>query len=1114
MTKTKRIAFSLGALAAILAGAAFWILGKGDLASDLVARKAAEIARERLGAELALEGVSGNPIAGFHFGRIALSYEGQQVLSAGDLSVSFRLLSLFGSNPAVKSLALSGLEMDLQKATDFMKQFEGGGVSRLEVNRLLVNQGLLKTRFGEVRVPRVQASISGSRYEADFEAETRGVPFSGKVRLENEGGRTVLDVLEVSIRKGKASFSGAVRPGLGLEGAVEGIELSDVPAFWPKAGEMKGAVSGPLRLSGTWEDPKASGDLKLVSGRLYGFAVDEAAASVSYASGVLKLQGLSGKSGEGSFSGALEAVLARGPATIRGSLAAKGVPIEALVSRFPGIGDAKGQLSVPGMTFSGTVPAVSLKGRVESPAISYGKDVLEKVAADVSISGSRVLSLKGSGTWMAGPVNFQGTVNLGKAPVMNLSINAQSVSLERMSSRFPGLAALGGRGNIRAELDLTGSPQAPKIQGRVASDRITAKGEAIGQASAGFSLAGETVTVSSLSGRWQQAAVSGSGTIGKVRSESPVFDFSGEASGLEAGGLAARVGDIESLQLSGTGTASWKVSGTAKDMAYAVVFASRRIETTDFRVAGLKAELNGKIQEKAESAPLEVRFSSEAAASGKIRLEGIKGTVSRSKDGFEVPVFSALLAGGSLKGSGRLVPGKEKEPAKIEFKAEATSVGLQTLSSWAGLKEPVSGKADLSVSVAGTTKDPLVGVEASVGTLQASGLKLTDVRLRGTGKPDAMTFDPVTASAGGGKLAATARLRPAGDGSLAMEFSAKGTDLDLGTLASGMQASGESPPSGKIDFSMKGSFSGGRIDGTGEVASRGSLRFMGTTLSDLRTPLVLEKGGLRAPTVTGSAYGGRIEGNLALGDGKKWTARILLSGADLDAYLKEQARLEGQVTGRFDLTFQGGGTLGKENSMEGSGHFSAENGSVSGFRYVRAISALYGRSAVRYQSVDAPFRLQGDKLFLSDGRVTAEQGDPLYEYLDFDGTVGPRKALALDVSGRVNVQAVNALVGGVKGGVLQAGKSVQEILQGVLQGVTGAMSTRDIRMVRGRVTGTTDKPGLADFRVEGAVQETPAQPSQETGTETQPPAQEQPAQPDLQDVIQEEILKRIFKPSQ
>ncbi len=1066
-----------------------------------------EIARERMGAELSLEGVSGNPLTGFHFGRVALAYRGKPVLSAGDLSVSFKVLSLFGSNPALKTLSLSGLQMDLQQAADFLKQFEGSGASRLEVNRLVVNGGGVRTRWGEVKLPKLEASIAGNRYQARFEAETRGVPFSGRVRLKHGAESTVLEDLEVAVRKGKVSFSGDIRPNLHLKGAIDGVEIADVPAFWPKAGkpeDFRGTVSGPVTLSGTWEKPRIQGHLKLSGGQLWGFSAEEAQAGLAVDPENLKLEGLSGKTGEGNFSGSLQMSLAKGPAVVKGTLSARGISVEAFRSRFPELEGVKGKVDLQNVSFSGTRGNLRLQGRLESPALEFRGDVLERVKADLALSEKRILSLRGNGVWMAGPVGFDGTVALEKNPVLSLSVKASAVSLEKLSSRFSGLKELAGKGSLKAELTLSGPIKAPAVRGQLASDRLVAKGETFEALRAAFSLSAETVTVTSLSARWNQALLSGKGTINQIRSETPVLNFSGTAAGIETGAFASRVKDLETMQLSGTGTADWKVSGTAKSLSFDVTFSSNRIETPEIRLSGLRADVKGRVQEKAEAAPLEIRFSTDAAAWGKVRVEAISGSLTRTKESYEIPAFSARLAGGQVKGSGKMIPGKEKEPARLDFKAEATGIGMQTLSAWAGLKEPVQGKADLSLTVGGTTKDPLVGLNASIPSLQAAGLKLADVRLKGTGKPSEMTFDPVSASVGGGSVTATGRLTSKEGTPTTLEFSVKGTDLDLKTLASGMQPGQEAPPMGKIDLSLKGTFSDLRVGGSGVVVSKGPIRFLGTTLGELRIPLVLEKGRILATGLTGSAYGGRLEGNLAFGEGKKWTGQFSLSEADLDAYLKEQMKLDGRVTGRFDLDFQGGGTLGVENSTEGSGVFRSKNGEVSGFKYVKAISALYGRSSIRYRVLDAPYRLQGERLLLSEGKAEAFENDPLYEYVDFEGTVGPKKALALNVRGRVNIQALNALVGGVRGGVLQAGKSVQEILQGVLQGVTGAMSARDIRMVRGRVVGTTDKPALTDLRIEGA-------PLQQTAPEPSPPSEPSQA-PDLQDAIQQEILKRIFNP--
>jgi hypothetical protein len=64
-------------------------------------------------------------------------------------------------------------------------------------------------------------------------------------------------------------------------------------------------------------------------------------------------------------------------------------------------------------------------------------------------------------------------------------------------------------------------------------------------------------------------------------------------------------------------------------------------------------------------------------------------------------------------------------------------------------------------------------------------------------------------------------------------------------------------------------------------------------------------------------------------------------------------------------------------------------------------------------------------------------------------------------------------------------------------------------MVRGRVVGTTEKPSLTDLRIEGPTLQQPA--PAPPGGESAP--SEPGTKPDLQDAIQQEILKRIFNPS-
>ena len=54
-----------------------------DFAGDLVVREATKAVKEMLGADLTVDGISGNPIKGFTTGKISLVKEGKPLFSAG-----------------------------------------------------------------------------------------------------------------------------------------------------------------------------------------------------------------------------------------------------------------------------------------------------------------------------------------------------------------------------------------------------------------------------------------------------------------------------------------------------------------------------------------------------------------------------------------------------------------------------------------------------------------------------------------------------------------------------------------------------------------------------------------------------------------------------------------------------------------------------------------------------------------------------------------------------------------------------------------------------------------------------------------------------------------------
>ena len=80
-----------------------------DFAGDLVVREATKAVKEMLGADLTVDGISGNPIKGFTTGKISLVKEGKPLFSAGFLEVKLNLMSLLSKSPKLSVVSVGGV---------------------------------------------------------------------------------------------------------------------------------------------------------------------------------------------------------------------------------------------------------------------------------------------------------------------------------------------------------------------------------------------------------------------------------------------------------------------------------------------------------------------------------------------------------------------------------------------------------------------------------------------------------------------------------------------------------------------------------------------------------------------------------------------------------------------------------------------------------------------------------------------------------------------------------------------------------------------------------------------------------------------------------------------
>lgn len=262
-------------------------------------------------------------------------------------------------------------------------------------------------------------------------------------------------------------------------------------------------------------------------------------------------------------------------------------------------------------------------------------------------------------------------------------------------------------------------------------------------------------------------------------------------------------------------------------------------------------------------------------------------------------------------------------------------------------------------------------------------------------------------------------------------------------------------------------------------------------------------------------YGGKLTAGVALWlEGLEWQAKAHAEDVDIEPLLKEVVALEGRVTGKASLDLEAKGKGANTKNLSGQGKFQAKDGEIADFKAVKAAAAIAGRKSIRYSTAAANFVIDGVSVYIIPGsRMTAPAGDPLYRYVNIDGSVFYTKRLELHGMAEVNLQVLNAFVGAVKG-VATGGASIQEALQGLLGGMIPGSSTGDFREVTFDVAGTLDSPKLMSLQVQRKP--TDEQPAETIEDEQQlkldiPVGSGAESDDSTGDQLKKQILQQIFK---
>ncbi len=1116
--RQKRLVF-LGSLAGA-AIVALFALSRIDVVTDLIGRKVTEAVEEATGLRLDMGSVRGNPLAGFTLEGLALrDGEGRSLLAAERVGASIAFSSLFSGSPALDELSVEGVSGDVaaflaalppsegpSPLEAFLDEIHDRGAVSFPLSRLTMRRVDLATPGGALHLASGKASFGERGLDVDVDVLFRELPVKGEVALDFSG-KTVVADLDVAVGKGRIEGKGAVEPLLDVTADLKGFDLADLARLWPDLAErgFAGTFATTLKARGAWSDPRLEGDLLFEGGRLSGIPFDVARTSWSYDVKSLSFPDVKARVAAIPLTGRMAFGLGQLPPDLDIGLSARDVAVADLVSTFPGLEGATGTIEAVTVTLGGRADSLKGKAFLRAPRFAYGGQTVTGLSVDALFGTDGRAKVSGGASWMGTALTVEGDVVYSPEIRFGLSLRAPEIDLSGLGALDEALAAQKPQGKASVTLKLQGNPSAYTVTGRAESARARLQGELFEGTKAEFSYAASGLDLKDFQSRWGQAALSASGKVTGLAGGKAHLALSGKVTNLDVASLVAFAPALGSVRPSGKVSLDWKADGPVASPTFAVTATSSRLDAEPaIRLEGVRASGSFSPGGKALlAAPLDVAVD-KIGASGAV-VEALSASVQMEGSRIRLSDLSARLGGGSLAASGTI--DTAKAPQALDLKGTVKGVDLSKVLTKDLLPVVVAGRIDGDVSLSGTTEAPSFSVKASSPALTVADLAVTALAVEASGTPSTLTVSRAEATVGGAPFSAKADLSRVGEG-YGGTFSAQASAVDVALLTAKLPGAEELAMAGKVDFSLSGSADGKVLSGRGDLSSS-SLRVRGMEVSNLKVPLLLGGDSLKIDGARANVAGGEAKGSASVVlERGTWTAEASVKGADLKAVTRLFAEGKGSLSGPADLSFKGNGNV-TFGTVLGSGVLSVGEGELEGFRSAELLAKLHGSPRIRYRSILANYTVDSSGLQLLPGtRALAQPDDALYRTLEAEGSVGFDKKLDLDVRGNVNVQALNAFLGGIEGLLTSGGQTPEALLKGLFQGVTGSASQRDFRNVTLDVGGTTEAPKVSNIRIEQPLEpkreEAPAQ-----GKDVQAaPEKVQPTDPGQ--ILQQQILQKIL----
>jgi translocation and assembly module TamB len=1101
------------------------ILSFSDIAGDKVLEIAASTVKEQAGLSLSVESVKGNPIVGYTLSGVSLDRgdeQKQRIFSARSLVVKVNFLSLLRASPRLSLLAVGGVDMDLDKFVEEISKIEllessGGG--EIPIDRVSLVNSRFTSVWGSIDVKSIGAGINGTLMAVDVSGAVNGVTVNGNFDANVQDQAVVVQKLELQVGKGRLTTAGNVDTGSGQDGAVgldfqgslKGFDVSDIAAFWPTLSpqDFVGNADLDFTVEGAGSNLLITAGLDFKGSALGGYPLESLASRLRYANMRLSAENVKATALGIPIEGEFAMAMRTGEVpSIMVKLDGSGVPLSEAAKLYPGLGKVSGKIERFSVDIHGPTDALSGVVELSAPDIVLMGKQIRNAAAQVKLAKGDTATVNGKLVLEGAQAYVQGTARMTGAD-LDLTANLIDLDVKKIEDLIPDGKKFGLAGTLTANLTIKGKATSPAIGGTLSSPKFTAEGYTLDKPSLSFTYDKDTFTLKESSGSWEGLPIKAGGTVGPLSSKTPDIAMTAQLS-FSPETLKRFVPDVEQFKLKGTVNAGVKITGKLPRPNIELVASSQALSafgTVDAKNLEATTALAGDLSKLDK---IDLSFKTASIAAGGVGLQDLTAKI--RKDGQEVKLenMSAKSGAGSLTGGGTITL-TDGSDARLNLAFDMKQLDLAPLARSGGLGVTLSGLLSGRLEVKGASSNPEISFKGQAPTVAVEGMTLTGLAADVSGNTKALKINDFRGSVGGAPLSAT--------GSLSLtepfraDFNVTGNGLDLASLTEGVpDLKGQVGGKADLNFSLKAANDGN--SGSGSIKSSAVTAF-GIKVSDVVIPIAMSGNTLKSEGGTLNLYGGKVTNTFVLNmKDLKFTDEINASGVDGNALAQDATGgLGGRITGRGSLSsFKINGSLGKTVSYSGSGQFAMGEGSITGFTGLSLLSTLYGVDGIRYTQVTAPLRLETGRLNIVKGAsVTPPANDPIYRSakLAEDGTVTFDKKLYFVLDANVNFQLINALAGGVAGGVesmlkggsaqnIFSGGSLESALKGAVSGGRERGSTADFRDVTAKATGTFDKPSVSLVKVGPGKQESGPAPAAPDKT------------PATQDIIKEKVIEAII----